>query len=422
MKVLNSIRPAILIGLLAMSLRLLVVIASPLLYEDVIIDQYDVIAQNMLSGHGFGYIAGQTIPTVTRAPFYPFWLAFVFSIFGKNFLVLRLFEALIDTVTTLLVYILVNRNASFIMKTKSGSKSHRLALFASGVYALQPFTIYYTVKLGPESWFTFWLLLALVMYFEFLRYPRLKTDVLLGLCLAVSALNKSVALFLPFLWCLLALAMGILCRRTFAHFALVVGIMIGALLPWMIRNYQVTSGAFVPVQTLIWWNFWYDFDVRPGEIGSSLNALYPTWGGHPYSLSAPVDVRQEAYFADRALEWIRASPHAFMIKTLKNIGEFWYLTETKSKVLIVLVWQFLQLPFVIVGIIIGFRMPRRILVVFCVSTVLCFNLIYAPVFSVFRYSLVAVPLLSILIAMAILDVDQRMKAAVSLKKRNQRNG
>ena len=68
-----------------------------------VIDDYDIIGQNVLDGHGFSYQSGKTIPTVTRAPFYPLWWAAELTVFGRRFLLLRMGEGLVDAVTAGLV-------------------------------------------------------------------------------------------------------------------------------------------------------------------------------------------------------------------------------------------------------------------------------------------------------------------------------
>lgn len=50
---LTLLHNVILIGLLALSLRLLEVIASPVLFDNVILDTCDVVARNLLPGHGY---------------------------------------------------------------------------------------------------------------------------------------------------------------------------------------------------------------------------------------------------------------------------------------------------------------------------------------------------------------------------------
>ena len=407
--------PIWLIISLAAILRLALVVFAPSLFVDGITDNYLVIAQNLLDGNGFSYTAGEAKPTVARAPFYPSYLAVLLTLIGRNFTGLRVVEAMVDVGTVYLVYVLVRRNAK-----NPVVPSRRWGLAAALVYALQPFTIYYTVKLGSECWFTFWLVLTFMSFFEFLRNePTPWRAVSWGASLGILILNKSAALLLPGLFLALLVQQRGLAMKYLRAAALAAGITLLLITPWSLRNY-VVSGSLVPVQTLTWWNFWYDFDVRVGETSQeTVERLYqPDMGGHPYSLAASMDVLQEAHLRREATSWIVHNPLGFIEKVLRNIGEFWYLVESWPKALMVIVYWAVSAPFAVWGLVDGFRSrSSRSLVIGSLSTILYFNLIYAPVFAVFRYSLVVVPFVSILIAIGLTQmlsqVRQRRNLAAS---------
>ena len=269
--------------------------------------------------------------------------------------------------------------------------------------------MYYTVKLGTETWFTFFVLLTVVCFAKFAdtRLTR-RRDVILGVSMGLCMLNKSVAILLPIVLFGLALVFNKSYRRQLSHSLAVLIVAVAMSTPWTLRNYAV-SGAFVPVQTLTWWNFWYDFDVKmaadswsahqpPGK--EIVTSKYPAWGGHPYGLRAGVDVQQERHLANLALQWAIDRPVDFVRKTVRNLGEFWYLVESWSKAKVVIGWQLIQLPFVLVGLYSTFKsVEKRWLGAICISIILYFNLIYAPIFSGFRYSLTVVPYVSILMAL-----------------------
>jgi len=404
MKKLFSRHPVCLVILLAIILRLAIVAFSPILFDNRIIDNYDVLAQNLLDGNGFSYAAGEAKPTVTRAPFYPFYLAALLALVGHNFFWLRFMEAMVDVGTTYLVYALVIRN---VRGNLNSAHSRRLGLVAALVYALQPFSIYYTVKLGPESWFTFYLTLTIIFFFEFLRAgPSLWRSVLWGGSLGVLSLNKSVAILLPGLFLVLLVQQHKLSGSHLRGAVLAMVVMLALIAPWSLRNYRVAR-AFVPVQTLTWWNFWYDFDVRVGETSfATVERLYQVEiGGHPYGLTAPMDVAQETHLRQEAMSWITRNPLAFAEKTLCNVGEFWYLVESWPKAGVIIVFWLVSLPFAVWGLVVGLRSPSlSLLAIGSLLTIMYFNLVYAPVFAVFRYSLVVVPFLTVLIAIALVEM------------------
>lgn len=176
---------------------------------------------------------------------------------------------------------------------------------AGAVYALQPFSIFYAAKMGSETWFTLWLVLFVWCFVEWCLAPGYCRGAVLGLVLGVLMLNKSTALGL-----LIPLALlGVIWtrpRRTVAYLSLVLCVAVSGLVvtPWIVRDYRVTGGHFVPMQTLTWWNFWSDFDFSPSGVRDTVRSHYGPGGGHPYSLSAAADVQQEARLRRQALQWV----------------------------------------------------------------------------------------------------------------------
>jgi hypothetical protein len=101
------LRNALLVLAAAMVVRVLAVFLLQSHLGTYVIDAYDVMGKNLLAGHGFSYQAGQTVPTVARAPFYPLWWAGLLEVFGRNFYLLQMAEGFVDAVTAGLAAILI---------------------------------------------------------------------------------------------------------------------------------------------------------------------------------------------------------------------------------------------------------------------------------------------------------------------------
>lgn len=404
--------PVAWIAAVAIALRLLLVVFSSSFYDSVITDRYDIIAQNLISDHGFSYVAGQSVSTVTRAPFFPLSIAAVSLVFGSNFIALRGVAAIVDTANAVLIYLVVLQlTLLFPLQGTERRRYERLATLAGILYACNPVSAYFAVKIVPETWFIFWLLLSFLSFLRVLQRQKGIEGIGLGLAAGILLLNKSVALFLPLLWCLVAVGLKQI-RRGHA-FPLVIAAATAAMVvaPWTARNFKVTSGAIVPVQTLTWFNFWYDFDYPTYLEGERIRNLYPQWGGHPYGLEAEIDVRQEKYFADLARQWIAGNPSAFAAKAAANVGQFWYLCETELRSRVLLAWNGVCLAIAIVGLLRAWRARWQLLAVFCVVTIGYFNLLYAPIFAVGRYSLVVVPFICVLAACGVIRADSLVERA-----------
>jgi len=371
-------------------------------------DDYAVIGQNILDGHGFSYLAGTSIPTVTRAPFYPLWWAVELAMFGRNFPLLRMGEGFIDAVTAASIVFMTAALCRLPMNHGSSSVSSEneirafqslwVATFAGVIYSVQPFSIYYAVKMGSETWFTLWLVLLIWSFVAWVLAPSYVRGVLMGAVLGVLLLNKSTAIGLAMILAVLGLIwMGE--RRTVARVSLILCVVVAAVIitPWMIRNYKVSGGYVVPIQTLTWWNFWSDFDFSPSNLTDTVSTHYDGLrGGFPYTLSAVDDVRQEAHMRNQALHWLSSHPWAMLRKMAQNLLEFWYLVEGVLRSRITGAAMVLELLLAFAGGRLAWRAGRRRMILLVVMVILYFDAVYAPIKSVFHYSLVVVPFLCVL--------------------------
>jgi hypothetical protein len=184
--------------------------------------------------------------------------------------------------------------------------------------------------------------------------------------------------------------------------------------PWTVRNYRV-SKAFIPVQTLTWYNFWLDLDYRVGKPWPTSEQLHFP-GVSSAELFAYVSVPRlsavqeegiENRLGSAAVSWVRSHPLQFVRKTVDNVFTFWYSVDTWQKNAVVLAVLALELPFLVVAIIAGRSGPRRMLMLLCIGMVAYLDLVYAPVFAYARYSTTALPFVSILVAVGVVAVAMR---------------
>jgi len=389
---------------------------------DYVIDSYDVMGQNILDGHGFSYQAGKTIPTVTRAPFYPLWWAAQLAVVGRHFLLLRMGEGLVDAVTAALVVFMTAALCRLPWRrgppaedkpgsAESGAFSPlRIATITGLLYAIQPFTVYYAAKMGTETWFTFWLVVFIWAFAVWVMAPGYGRGAVMGVVLGILVLNKSTAIGLLVVLGVIAL-IWLRGSRALAALSLVVCVVVTGLLvtPWLIRDYEVTDGHFVAVQTLTWWNFWADFDFSPGGYRHTVENHYGPGGGHPYSLTALADVQQEARLQGQALTWMRTHPGAMLRKMANNLAEFWYLVEGTRRAQVTGAAMALELLLAAVGAWLAWRRGRHRLLLMTVVVILYFDVVYTPIKSVFHYSLVVVPFLCLLQAFVVAWVVWRVR-------------
>jgi 4-amino-4-deoxy-L-arabinose transferase-like glycosyltransferase len=135
--------------LLALILRLYFALACPFVAGDSSI--YEAFAQNLLHSGTYSHLestAGSLLrPTLIRVPGYPLFLAAVFNFAGmRNEIAVRIIQALLDTLTCLLIGLMV-----FEMSDREVKQRRRLAQWALFLSALCPFSANYAAAILTET-------------------------------------------------------------------------------------------------------------------------------------------------------------------------------------------------------------------------------------------------------------------------------
>jgi len=193
------------------------------------------------------------------------------------------------------------------------------------------------------------------------------------------------------------------------------------LTPWAIRNTRVAN-RFVPVQTLTGYIFWYDFMLDKnrnlyfsmGKFDKSTTAVgFITLNNgelyYPYNLNARDDAAYDKEMINKAFQWIVKQPHKFVLKVVDNLFAFWYFVETPKKMIITAMFSLAFILFALRGTLLYFSQGFKLEPVFFLILIALIDLIYSPVIGVFRHSLLAFPILSLLAGPAVYSIVSRKK-------------
>ena len=378
-------------------------------------DSYALFAQNLIHGHGFCIYPGE--PSIMRGPIYPLFGALIFRVFGTNNLAGTQFvQAIIDGLTAIVVFFIGNK----IFNRKVG-------FIAASLFALYPLSIWYSARMSMVSLLTF--LYTFMSWLVIRSTSRLSSrlSIVIGLLLGVTTLTLPITMLFPFF--LLATWL-IMCRsyvKVLRQILLVCVVMVLVMLPWTIRNHDVTH-HFVPVSA-------------GGGYAFILGDLFVDHfdGFSPYSAQYPSEREMQALANERvktilseenasasfsrlhidigpvaskildnyALRSIIQRPLHFTKKVCIQFLTFWYLGNNKLKTLAILIIQLVfLLPWLASGM--YFSLMKCVKPVIPVLILISYlNFTYAATGANARHGMPAMPLALVIAAFGISEIIMR---------------
>jgi 4-amino-4-deoxy-L-arabinose transferase-like glycosyltransferase len=286
-------------------------------------DRYVLIANNLLSGRGFGSIIENRLSVLTL----PLLIAGVDWVSGYNYTVLRLFGALLGASTCVLGWALTTRLFD------------RTTAFIAGLLlAIYPYYVYIApVYEYPQTLFVFIMAVAFLLIYRFLRTNRKTWLFFAGICLGLGILTvPTTLLFVPLL------GLSLWSSRIQETIIRVVVLFVALSIPvgsWVVRNYRAYDEVIL-VNQAAGLNFWVANNETYYRLGKA--AVEPACGpGYEHTTFCKdwnvvgVEVGggkyapRELVKAHEAAGWrygwkfVHESPGRFAILAVKKFLSFW---------------------------------------------------------------------------------------------------
>lgn len=173
-----------------------------------------------------------------RPPLYPLSIASVYVTLGYEPFIVRLLQAVLSTATCLLPFALAR-----------AACGDRAGLYAALIAACHPLFIFFSGLFMAETLLLACTALALWQMQRVVDGPNALRAAGFGVILGLGALCKPVLLFwVPLLFFVLWKAVSDARVRAVGHMAIIVVALVLTVMPWTLRNKQV-SGHFVPIST-----------------------------------------------------------------------------------------------------------------------------------------------------------------------------
>lgn len=293
---------------------------------------YGIIARSLLAGNGYSFpvdtpltsTGTETInrivpyrPTAFQLPFYPVILAITYNFFDSttSVLVIKFIQVIFSSATCVVVYLIAAK--LFDRRTA------KIAAFLSVIY---PMFVTFTVRLYPETFFTFWLALSILSLIFLKEAPSLKNQIIVGVLIGLTLLNSNVAVpMLP----LFIIYLFLTTETWRAGLKKSLLVMITALIivsPWLIRNYLV-FGEFPLFKTAAGTNFWLGNNPKATGTfylpsGEQMESILPDTWQKGFTLS---ENAQDKMLYNDALTFVRRHPAVYAKLFLKRAYYFiWF--------------------------------------------------------------------------------------------------
>ena len=193
--------------------------------------QHEIITQNLLSGKGLSLSEGPPyLPTTFREPIYPIFLAFLLWLFRGNYAAIYLTQIIIFILTVVLVY--------YLSLKILGDK---IARWTAIITALCPTLANHPSYLLSETFFTFLIVLFMMVILKSVETNRIAWYICSGLLLGCAALTKHVItlLFIPIIFSgiLYCGNFNLFLKKYLKNFTIFTMVFLVVIIPWPIRNY-----------------------------------------------------------------------------------------------------------------------------------------------------------------------------------------
>jgi tetratricopeptide (TPR) repeat protein len=281
---------------------------------------HDIWAQNIAGGNWIGS------KVFFRAPFYAYFLAVVYKIFGHNYIIPRLIQHFIGSFSCILVY--------FVAKKLFNQK---VAIVASLIAATYGMFFYFENELLLDSFLVFFDLLLILLLLRARDNPKLWNWLVCGIILGTSAITRpNILIFIPFVW-LWIFVIFIKERKIKKTLSFCIMFFIGAVLiisPVALRNYLVGKD-FVLIASQGGINFYI------GNNGNSdgMSAIFykADWQYRDFEKTAEKEMKRSLkaseisnFYYKKGVDFILNEPKVAFALLIKKLYLFWNKFEISN--------------------------------------------------------------------------------------------
>ncbi|MFH1541431.1 MAG: glycosyltransferase family 39 protein [Elusimicrobiota bacterium] len=281
---------------------------------------YDAIAYNLITGNGFSI--KPHIPTPIRPPVYPFFLSLIYFIFGHSYIMVRVFQAILDALTCVILYYLAKEIFD-----------ERIANLSAWLIAFYPVLIVYTGLLLSETLFTFLFIVSIFLFIKWFQKTKIVYFIGCGIFLGFATLTRPVTILFPFVVLLSIIIIGRknYLQRFIQWFIFLIAFIL-IVLPWSIRNYRLFE-TIEPCSIGIGGGLFIAGNMASGlTYNESFEKILKLSENYPeqeifISKRSP-DIEREKKCKQEGIKLIRANFKNYILLLIKRLPRFWWTSHS----------------------------------------------------------------------------------------------
>jgi len=360
---------------------------------------YDAVAANIQAGHGLkldNYYQARV------SPVYPVFLAAVYSLAGHDIVLVRFLQALIGSLTTLVIF--------FLAELLFNEKTARIACVLSAVY--YPF-IQMPAYLMTEVLYTFLLSVTLLLSLLVVRKPGVLNACAAGACYSLTVLCRGTLLGFIVLFAVgLYAAFSVRPAERIAYIMIVIAAVMIMLFPWVYRNYQIFRGV-IPGTNVSGYLLY--MGNSPGATGGS--GGFHARGVDFFDVSIPPGLNEyekDRYLKREAVAFIKENPKRAAELALLKFWNMWrpYHAGTRPVSKVIMCCSYVPIVvFACIGVLFSLRDWRRYLLFYLLFAF--YIGVHMVLIGIIRYRYPVEPLLIMFCAYGVTELWRRYRAQAS---------
>ena len=270
--------------------------------------EYDILSMDILMGRGFGnYLFGFKYQSFV-CPFYPLFLAFIYSFFGHSYIAVKIVQLILSSLNAVVIYWLGRRLFN-----------KPIGIIAGLIMAFYLPYMYWVSSLMRETFFIFVFACAYLSLIKAMDEPLKKYLILAGICIGIAILTRPGGLIL-----VLVLIITGLAKKNFKAVLFVFLFTLLTISPWIIRSMIIHQGGII-LETSGARHFWTGANPEYGGDFYERSAWHKSLWEKPFAS----EIERYKRLNREGVKFIKENPQRYFQYFRKRLRDLWYLKNVK---------------------------------------------------------------------------------------------